>query len=82
MDRRRRYGAVIEGDEIKDLEILLGKRPKSLADGFKTFDELIESGDFQDQVVIDYLLRRAYREEWLYMPAVNLYPDRNWAAID
>ena len=40
------------------------------------------AGDFQDQVVIDYLLRRAYREEWLYMPAVNLYPDRNWAAID
>ena len=82
MDRRRRYGVVIEKEEIKDLEILLGQRPKSLADGFKTFDELIESGDFQDQAVIHYLLRRAYREEWLYMPAVNLYPDRNWAAID
>ena len=60
----------------------LGKRPKSLTDGFKTFDELIEFGDFQDQAVIQYLLRRAYREEWIYMPAVNLYPNKNWAAID
>ena len=60
----------------------LGKRPKSLTDGFKTFDELIEFGDFQDQAFIQYLLRRAYREEWLYMPAVNLYPNKNWAAID
>lgn len=82
MDRRRRYGAAIEGAELDDLEQLLGQRPDGLADGFKSIDELIESGEFEDEAIIRYLLRRAYREEWLYMPAVNLYPDRNWAAID
>jgi hypothetical protein len=29
-----------------------------------------------------YLARRAYRDEWLYAPAVSLYPARNWSAID
>lgn len=82
MDRRRRYGEVIEQAELDDLGLLLGQRLESLAEGFKTFDELIECGDFEDEAVIRYLLRRAYREEWLYTPAVNFYPNRNWAAID
>ena len=31
---------------------------------------------------ITYLTRRAYRDEWLYAPAVALYPERLWAKLD
>ena len=82
MDRKRRYGKAIEQAELDDLDLVLGQNSDSLAEGHKAFDELIESATFEDEAVVKYLLRRAYREEWLYMPAVNLYPNRNWSAID
>ncbi|MBT4518973.1 MAG: phosphotransferase family protein [Halieaceae bacterium] len=82
MDRKRRYGDAIESAELDDLVEIVGRRPASLSDGFRAFDEVIKTGRFDDEVVIRYLLRRAYREEWLYLPAVNLYPERRWADLD
>ena len=35
-----------------------------------------------DEPLIQYLARRAYRDEWLHAPAVQLYPDRRWSKID
>jgi hypothetical protein len=43
---------------------------------------LIKAGDIDDNAVIAYLLRRAYRDEWLYDPAVSLYPTRSWSPLD
>ena len=82
MDRRRRYGASVERAVLQDLGALLGQKQHNLVDGYQSFDELIESGEFEDEAVIRFLLRRAYLEEWLYSPAVNLYPDRKWSPID
>ena len=32
--------------------------------------------------VLRYLTRRALRDEWLWAPAVALYPKRQWSPID
>jgi aminoglycoside phosphotransferase (APT) family kinase protein len=82
MDRKRRYGAAIEIAELDDLVEVIGERASDLETAFEAFDAIIKTGDFDDKVVIRYLLRRAYREEWLYSPAVNLYPKRKWADLD
>jgi len=82
MDRKRRYGPAVEAAELDELGELLGRRPTSLVEGFAAFDEAIDGGRFEDEAVIRYLMRRAWREEWLYWPSVSLYPERRWAEID
>jgi hypothetical protein len=61
---------------------LLGARPVSRTEGTAALDQLIKAGDIDDDAVIAYLLRRAYRDEWLYDPAVSLYPTRSWSPLD
>ncbi len=82
MDRRRRYGTAVEADELADLGAALGQTPASLADGHSALAKHIAAGTLEDQVIVRLLLRKAYRDEWLYKPAVALYPDRQWSEID
>jgi hypothetical protein len=82
MDRRRRYAAPLAEIERDELTTLLGRRPKSAADGLRKLDAAIRKGGLDDAETLRYLTRRAYRDEWLYAPAVALYPQRNWSAID
>jgi hypothetical protein len=82
MDRKRRYGPALEAIECDELGALLGSRPGSLEEGFETLDGAIRERRLEDQPLIQYLTRHAYRDEWLYAPAVALYPDRFWAEID
>jgi hypothetical protein len=82
MDRKRRYGEAIDRAELDDLETLLGSRPASPDEGRKALASAIEARSLQDDAVIRVLARKAYRDEWLYAPAVALYPDRNWSAFD
>jgi aminoglycoside phosphotransferase (APT) family kinase protein len=82
MDRRRRFGPQLEAIECDELAALLGSRPASLADGLAALDAAITEGALDDAAVITYLTRRAYRDEWLHAPAVELYPDREWSALD
>lgn len=82
MDRKRRYGAALEAIELDELAALLGTRPATLADGFRTLDDAIGAHTLDDAAVITYLTRRAYRDEWLYAPAVALYPERRWSKLD
>ena len=42
----------------------------------------IEAGELEDEVLVPYLARRAYRDEWLYWPVTRLYPNRSWSALD
>lgn len=82
MDRKRRYGATLDAIECDELGALLGTRPASLAEGLRALDDAIAKGSLDDAAVITYLTRRAYRDEWLYAPAVALYPERFWAKLD
>ena len=85
MDRRRRYGAALDAIECDELGAILGTRPATASDGLTALDALIAAGDLDDDTdaaVITYLLRRAYRNEWLYEPAVSLYPERTWSELD
>ncbi len=82
MDRRRRYGALLDEIECEELTPLLGARPSSRAEGSAELVRRIESDQIDDAAVIAYLTRRAYRDEWLYEPAVSLYPTRTWSDLD
>lgn len=82
MDRRRRFGATLDAIEVDELGELLGTRPATRAEGMRLLDEAIKAETLPDAGVITYLTRRAYRDEWLYEPAVSLYPERTWSALD
>ena len=82
MERRRRFGAALAEIERSELAEVLGRRPKSAEDGLRKLDTAIRKGSLDDAATLRYLTRRAYRDEWLYAPAVTLYPERNWSPID
>jgi aminoglycoside phosphotransferase (APT) family kinase protein len=82
IDRRRRYGADLAAAELDDLQQLLGSRPSTVAAGLADLDDRIAAGSVDDNETVRYLTRRALRDEWLWAPAVTLYPDRRWADID
>ncbi len=82
MDRRRRYGPSLVEAELEELALLLGERPGSRAEGLAALDAAISEQRFGDDVVIRTLARKAYRDEWLHAPAVGLYPERSWSALD
>ena len=82
MERRRRYGDVLARAELDDLGALLGKRPNDLETGQRELTRAIRQHRFDDDVVIQTLARKAYRDEWLYGPAVEKYPDRVWSDFD
>lgn len=82
MDRRRRYGPALQDADREEWSQLLGR-------DFATHDEarLALTGAIRDQRIDDdaavrALLRKALRDEWLYEPAVALYPGRRWSAFD
>jgi hypothetical protein len=82
MDRRRRYGHSLAEIEREELGGLLGRKPKTAADGLRKLDTAIRKGGLDETMTLRYLTRRAYRDEWLYSPAVTLYPERKWSPID
>jgi aminoglycoside phosphotransferase (APT) family kinase protein len=82
LDRRRRYGDDIATAELDDLGELLGHRAPSVDSGLHELDDAISAGSVEDAGVLRYLTRRALRDEWLWAPAVALYPKRQWSPID
>ena len=82
MDRKRRFGPQLDAIECDELAPLLGHRPSSRSEGMAALDQLISQDEIDDNAVITYLTRRAYRDEWLFEPAVSLYPTRSWSALD
>ena len=61
---------------------LLGFTPATAADGALALHQAITDRSIDDEPLVQYLARRSYREEWLHQPAVDLYPDRQWSALD
>lgn len=82
MDRKRRYGPVLDAIEREELRELLGVRPDSASHGLTSLHAAIRERSIADEPLIRYLARHAYRDEWLYAPAVALYPARVWSEID
>ena len=82
MDRKRRYGAALDAIECEEMGVLLGARPATAEEGFASLDEAIRERRLEDPDLIRYLTRKSYRDEWLFAPAVGLYPDRRWSALD
>lgn len=82
MDRKRRFGAALEAIECDEIGALLGSRPASLPEGHAALQAAITAHELPDEKVLPYLARQAFRDEWLWAPAVALYPDREWAEID
>lgn len=82
MDRRRRFGPELDDVECDELGELLGTRPTTRVEGTRLLDEAIRAEALPDAGVITYLTRRAHRDEWLHQPAVSLYPERTWSALD
>jgi aminoglycoside phosphotransferase (APT) family kinase protein len=81
-ERRRRHGSELASLELDDLAGVLGRRPNSIEQGLQEMDTRVGDGSLPDEAVIPYLTRRARRDEWLWAPAVSLYPDRHWAELD
>jgi hypothetical protein len=73
---------MLEAMERDELASLLGARPSSARDGLAQLDAALRDHRVDDGDALRYLTRRAYRDEWLHAPAVTLYPDRHWSAID
>ncbi|MEX1217740.1 MAG: phosphotransferase family protein [Acidimicrobiales bacterium] len=82
IDRKRRFGALLDAIECDELAPLLGVRPPTRAEGMEMLNQRIRDHEFDNDAVITYLTRRAYRDEWLYEPAVSLYPTRTWSKLD
>jgi aminoglycoside phosphotransferase (APT) family kinase protein len=82
MERARRLGNTIERADLADLGALLGRRIRSATLGTSALDTAIQERRLDDERLIQFLGRRAYRREWLYSPVTQLYPNRRWAALD
>lgn len=82
MDRRRRHAATLEAIEVDEMGALLGRTPASFEEGTALLDAAIRERKLEDEPLIRYLARRAYRDEWLYRPAAEIYPERRWAELD
>lgn len=82
IERRARYGAEMAGIEQAEMAELLGVSADSQEDLTERLCQAIEAQSLDDEVLIKYLLRRAYREEWLHKPVTRRYPDRTWSEID
>jgi aminoglycoside phosphotransferase (APT) family kinase protein len=82
MDRRRRYGPALEAIETDEIGALLGREPSSMIEALESLDQAIAEHRLEDGPLIQYLARKAYRDEWLHAPAVDLYPERRWSELD
>ena len=82
MDRVARLGPTVDALEIDELEMLLGERPPTAADGLSHLDAALTEWDgARDTDVHRYLAQRAYRAEELYAPVVALFPDRQFSPL-
>jgi hypothetical protein len=82
MERVSRLGTQIETADLTELSTLLGRRIDNPRIGNAALDAEIRSRTLDDQRLIQFLGRRAYRLEWLYSPVTALYPNRHWAPLE
>lgn len=82
MERVHRYGSVLRETECEEISRILGSPLEDYPQAMDALNTAILAEQLPDEVVIPYLARRAYRDEWLYWPVTRLYPDRRWSELD
>jgi aminoglycoside phosphotransferase (APT) family kinase protein len=82
LDRQQQYAGTLEAIETEEMNALLGASFKDYEAALQSLDEAIKADQLEDTPLIQYLCRRAYRNEWLFSPAVQLYPNRQWSPLD
>ena len=82
MERVQRYGDELRAIECAEISELLGTPMDDFQHATEALDTAILAEQLDDEVVIPYLARRAYRDEWLHWPVTRLYPDRRWSSLD
>ncbi len=82
MDRVQRYGAELRDVECDEVSRLLDEPIGEYETAMEKLNTAILNAELDDETVVPYLARRAYRDEWLYSPVTRLYPDRRWSELD
>lgn len=82
MDREQRFGKQFKDIECKEISQLLNTTIDSFEAAMSALNKAILDEVLDDAELIPYLARKAYRDEWLYQPVTQLYPDRSWSALD
>ena len=81
-EREHRYGDAIRAANAADIARLLGQQPTDYARTRTRLLDAMKERRIADEPLLQYLARKAWRDEWLYQPAASLYPARNWSALD
>lgn len=81
-ERESRWGAWLRDTECGEIARLLGIRPLDYPQSLARLVAAIEGRELADEPLVQYLARKAWRDEWLYRPAVELYPRRQWSPLD
>ena len=83
MDRQKQLGPQVAAIELDEMAALTGRRAATLEDGLMELDQAIAGwGAKNEAEVLRYLARRAWRLEYLWKPAVDLFPGRFFSRID
>ncbi|MAL95092.1 MAG: hypothetical protein CME40_08440 [Haliea sp.] len=80
--REARWGDWLRDTESREIARLLGAQPVDYAQSLARLVAAIEGRQLADEPLVQYLARKAWRDEWLYRPAVTLYPERTWSPLD
>ena len=76
LEREHQARPVLDALEVDELTELLGRRPADVPSGLAALCDLIADGPRDhDGAILQYLARRAWREEQLLAPVVSLFPD-------
>ncbi|MFO7550339.1 MAG: phosphotransferase family protein [Haliea sp.] len=81
-EREHCYGEAIRAANAADIARLLGQQPTDYARAKTRLLDAMKERRIADEPLLQYLARKAWRDEWLYQPAASLYPERNWSALD
>lgn len=82
MERVHCYGDELRAVECEEVSQLLGRPISDYQQAMNALNAAIAAEQLDDETVIPYLARRAYRDEWLHWPVTQLYPDRQWSELD
>ena len=81
-EREQRHGDVLRADNAAEIAQLLGQQPVNYPRARTRLLAAMQEQRIADEPLLQYLARKAYRDEWLYQPAASLYPTRSWSALD
>ena len=83
LDRQKQLGPHLADIELDEIAALTGRRADKLEEGLMDLEQAIQGWGTQNEAeVLRYLARRAWRQEHLWKPVVDLFPGRTFSRID